>query len=72
MTCQQDKCKNVFVTWVWIVGILIGLAIPITVYAFNSGAKIEQHEQNINQIIKRLDKIDNIDKKIDKILKAVE
>jgi hypothetical protein len=72
MTCSQDKCKSVFVTWVWLIGVLVTLSTPMLIFAFKSGAKVASNEQKIEYVQKRLDKIDNIDKKIDDILKAVK
>lgn len=71
MTCQPEKCKSTFVTWVWLVGILTGIAVPSLIFAFKGGKEIATNEQKIIYIEKRLDKIDNIDNKIDKILKKL-
>jgi hypothetical protein len=72
MTCSQDKCKNVFVSWVWLIGVLITLSTPMLIFAFKSGARIESHEQKIENLKTQLEKLENIDDKIDKILKMLK
>jgi hypothetical protein len=72
MACSQENCKSVFVSWVWLIGVLVTLSTPMLIYAFKSGAKLERHEQKIEQLKNKLDKLDNIDDKIDKILNIIK
>lgn len=60
-----EECKNIFVTWQWVIGIVITIVAGVAAITYAAGSKISTMEANTSmvqddnkEIHKRLDVID--------------
>jgi hypothetical protein len=74
--CQNnvEPCKNVFVTWAWLVGVIIGFIVIIGSVSFVVGKGYNhidnitaENGQQIQQTIKRVENLESIHSDIDTV-----
>lgn len=69
MKDNQEKCKSVFVSWFWLVGILTTLSIPVIAVSVSYGNKVASTDHKIEMIEKDISTIERIENKIDTLLR---
>lgn len=50
-THDVDECKNIFITWQWMIGIVLSIVIAIISIAYSAGAKISKNESSYQSLI---------------------
>jgi hypothetical protein len=71
---NQEKCKNVFVTWAWLVGCIVGFIVIIGSISFVVGKAYSgidnitaENGQQIRQTIKRIENLEKLNLDLDTI-----
>lgn len=63
-----QRCKSIFITWTWAVGIVVSMVMGASILAWGAGRSFTQIEGRLDSHETRIGKLERIDSKIDTLI----